>query len=509
MASRHPDSPIDMYECPECGAQFSLGGAEGGLTQYPVLGYECPTCKEVIASNDLIDLPRPNDPLNGLFDDVVDGPVRKKGILKPDKVLKTRAKEVFSDGKKIDSESLSRQSPGLLEIKSSFSKSSDEDRTVLCTPLMEVAHPKLYRDNGFRIAGLHVDATPRELSKHADKLKVMDQIGYGHAANTAAFPLEPLPTLDQIRKSMQQLKDPEKRLIDEFFWFWPETFGESSKDQALQALARGDGAGAYDIWTERKGVSSSRAVAYHNLAVLMHMLALDWTRSYIDSTPDEEAAKRIKDYWRKANRYWKRTNDNDFIWDVVKERIRTLDDERLTTGFGRRMREVLAEALCSINTQLAFTYAEQNKIDDAKRHLVYIQDFGLTRKQQEKLLDAVFAPYRKRLLQSGEAIDSEKDNVRKLELSSSLATQARAIFPLFEFFYGATSNQRIDLFDQIILSCVNATSSFTSENNVNQACLGLLKWCLDYAFGEELRARIYEFKINVCATYQLMGPRPV
>ena len=373
---------------------------------------------------------------------------------------------------------------------------------------MEVAHPKLYRENGFRIAGLHVDATSKELSKHADKLKIMDQIGYGHAANTAAFPLDPLPTLDQIRESMQRLKDPEKRLVDEFFWFWPETFGESPNDGALQALAQGDGARAYDLWTERKSDSEKSAVAYHNLAVLMHMLALDWTRSYIDSTPDEEADKRIKDYWRRANRYWKRTCDNDSIWDVVKERIRTLDDERLTTGFGRRMRKVLPEALCIINAQLALDYAEQEKTDYAKMHLGYAQDFGLNGKQQEKIFDAVLAPFRKRLLQAAQAVDVEAKTDTKLEMALSLATEAASKTQLFDFFYGTASDQRAELFDQVSLACVNGTSAYTNDKEVTGSCIQVLKLALSFSHRDDLRERINTFikNVEIGLRRQLLSP---
>jgi hypothetical protein len=497
MAAAHPNAPIDFYECPECAAQFSVEG-NGGLTEHPIVGYECPACKEVIASENLIDLPRPNDPFDGLFDDLYDGPVRKKGILKPDKVLKIRAKEIFADGKKMGTPPPRVQSLGRPETKPPpVSNSSDENRPVLCTALMEVAHPKLYRENGFRIAGLHVDASPKELSKHADKLKIMDQIGYGHAGNTAAFPLEPLPSLDQIREAMQRLKDPEKRLVDEFFWFWPEVSGESSKDEALQALAGGDGARAYDIWTDRKGVSSSSAVAYHNLAVLMHMLALDWTRSYIDSTPDEEAAKRIKDYWRKANRYWKRTNENDFVWDVVKGRIRTLDDERLTTGFGRRMRGVLPEALCLINASLALAYLEQDKTDYAKMHLSFVQDFGLSGKQQEKVFDTLLNPYRKRLLQAAQALEAEAKPASKLDMGISLATEAAEKFRLFDFFYGTASEQRTELFDQVSLACVNAVSVYTNDTEVTDSCVQLLRLSLTLSYQDDLRERINTFIKNV------------
>ena len=39
---------------------------------------------------------------------------------------------------------------------------------------MDVAHADLYFDNPFRITGLRVDATSREITKQADALKYLE-----------------------------------------------------------------------------------------------------------------------------------------------------------------------------------------------------------------------------------------------------------------------------------------------------------------------------------------------
>ena len=96
----------------------------------------------------------------------------------------------------------------------------------------------LFRHNAFRITGLAVDATAREVIRHADKLKMLLELGQEPLAKNNAHPLDPPPTIDEIREAIQKIKDPEKRLIDEFVWFWPEEFGKSDSDPALQALAK-------------------------------------------------------------------------------------------------------------------------------------------------------------------------------------------------------------------------------------------------------------------------------
>ena len=123
-----------------------------------------------------------------------------------------------------------------------------------CKPLIQAANRDLFRHNAFRITGLPVDASIREISKQADKLKMMEELGHGSSAHTGAFALDPPPSVDQIREAIQKLKDPEKRLIDEFFWFWPEQFGNSQSDAAIGALRSGDGETALKIWSLKRRI---------------------------------------------------------------------------------------------------------------------------------------------------------------------------------------------------------------------------------------------------------------
>ena len=171
--------------------------------------------------------------------------------------------------------------------------SKEQRSSTECLPLLEAANLNIYRENPFRITGLPVDATTKEITRHADKLKQMEELGYGQLANTAAFALDPPPTVDQIREAMRRLKEPEQRLIDEFFWFWPKTFGESANDPAIQALRAGDMSKAYEIWETEEGEPTTGFIANHNIAVMLHLVALDWTLYQINAEVD--AGERGKD----------------------------------------------------------------------------------------------------------------------------------------------------------------------------------------------------------------------
>src|ERR1035437_3532286 len=91
-----------------------------------------------------------------------------------------------------------------------------------CKPLLDAATKDLSRNNAFRITGLPVDASVPQITKNEDRLTPMTKLGLGESANKSAFALKPPPTLAQLHKAYENLKDPEKRLLDEFFWFWPE-----------------------------------------------------------------------------------------------------------------------------------------------------------------------------------------------------------------------------------------------------------------------------------------------
>ena len=91
------------------------------------------------------------------------------------------------------------------------------NRPTECKPLLEAATKDLFRKNAFRVLGLAVDATNREVSKHGVKMKQMEELGLGKASQAGAFPMSPPPSHDEIRATIQKLQDAEKRLVDELF----------------------------------------------------------------------------------------------------------------------------------------------------------------------------------------------------------------------------------------------------------------------------------------------------
>ncbi len=364
---------------------------------------------------------------------------------------------------------------------------------VQCAPLMSVATIDLFKKNGFRITGLAVDATSKEVSKRGERLKMMEEMGHGAAVNTNAFPLNPPPSVDEIRESLQRLKDPETRLIEEFFWFWPESFGQSAADEAIQAYVTGQGERAFDLWIERKSDPDKKATAYHNLAVVNHLMAIEWSLHYLEAAPDEASSERMDAYWSTSTRYWRRTIQDDDVWDKVKNRIRGLDDPRLTTGLARRMRELLPEALATINASFAFRLAERGRISETRTHIGYIKKFKLEPALEEEIFAHVLAPLRDRFSNGIKpAADSDLDPKKRFEAAKAILNQAPALSHLMELFFGKTSHHRTELFDEMALACAYAATAYQKATGDLEGFIAISKDALTYASATEARNRVKE-----------------
>lgn len=361
-----------------------------------------------------------------------------------------------------------------------------------CKPLIDAANKNLFRNNAFRITGLSIDATTREINKHADTLKLMEEFGQGESIHTSAFALKPPPTLDQIRGAIEKLKDPEKRLVDEFFWFWPLDFGQSQSDPTLQAIASGDLNSALETWTSLEERHASSVVATHNLALAYHLAALDWETWAFNGQTDEKRQKKIAVYWREAFRRWNSLAADDRIWDRVVARVREIDDPRLTAGFARRMRSSLPQALGKINAELALAFAESGKIELARIHIQFMRNTLQGLENAEKAAEMVLAPAKARLRV---LIDNAKNSVMTDPATGGQVTRdliegARPTLFLFELFFDHNEHGQKDVFDEVASACVNGLVSYQRETGNDETFVELLRMSLPLAVSAEVKQRI-------------------
>ena len=372
------------------------------------------------------------------------------------------------------------------------SGASRRGSSVTCNPLLGVATPEMFRANAFRITGLAVDASMREITKHADKLKMMEELGQGKSLHAGAFALKTPPTVDQIREAVQRLKDPEQRIIDEFFWFWPRQFGQSTSDPALSALRGGDADTALEIWMALETSPFDGHVAMHNVAVLWHLMALEWENHYAKTEFTAEKTKEIERLWRGAFKRWYLLAVDDLFWESVTTRIKQIDDPRLTSGFARRMRVTLPLALNKINAELALRYAESGRMDMARFHVQFMRDNNQGPSNFGKAAELVLSPTTTRLKQQ---IDRAQQRANKnpadaVSAARELLNHAPSSLILFELFFGKESEARNELSDEVAALCNQLQVEYHKATGDNQGCLDLLRAALAFATSAEQRQRI-------------------
>jgi hypothetical protein len=379
--------------------------------------------------------------------------------------------------------------PSTTESVTLTSRSSEG--STECRPLLDVATKDLFRKNVFRITGLRVDATSREIGKHAERLKLLAELGQDAQPN-AAFPLRPAPTVEDIRDAIQRLKDPEKRLIDEFFWFWPEDFGQSRPDAAIQALEKGDLEAAAEIWMSKRKHPSEGIAATHNLALIFHISALEWEVHSLSTEIDAKRREEVIQYWKAAFYRWGRILANEQLWEKVATRVHHLNEPNLTTGFVRRMRATLPAAFVKINAELALAFAESSKPEVARLHIELMRGTSESRAHVEKITELVLMPTRKRLQEQVRKVKERADAnaTDAITVGRELLEHARGTLALFDLFIGSNRHLRDDAFDEVAETCNRLQVTYHKATTDNETCLEFLKVLLPFAASQELREQI-------------------
>jgi hypothetical protein len=380
-----------------------------------------------------------------------------------------------------------------------------------CRQMLDVATPEMFRINAFRITGLPVDATTREITKHADKLKMMEELGEGKSVHTGALALKTPPTVDQIREAIQRLKDPELRIIDEFFWFWPRQFGKSSSDPAIKALEGGDADAALEIWKALETSPSDGFIAMHNVAVLRHLLALEWENHYAKTGEfTEENRRKTEKLWRAAFKRWDLLATDDLLWESVSARIKQLDDPRLTSGFARRMRATLPHALDKINAELAVRYAESGRMDLAQVHVQFMRETNQGLDNIEKTAELVLVPATARLKQQIQRVQQHaaKRPSDGVNAGRELLEHARCSFVLFDLFFGEESEQRHALSEEIASLCNVVSIAYQKATGNHKVSIELLREALPFATSIDLLRLIEEniTKMTENLTFKRLDP---
>jgi hypothetical protein len=392
----------------------------------------------------------------------------------------------------------------MVALNHSQGSSNDE-----CQLLLDACTPHVYRQNAFRITGLLPDASIRDIKRRIDDLKHADEMGDAEEEHSHAFALHPPPTIDQIRDAALRLQDPERRIIEEFFWFWPMEWGNGKQDPALHALTQGDNKTPFRMW--KKALSSDdpeeTIVSKHNLAVMYQMAALDGELKSVKKSLTEDSLARIDEYWRTSFIWWEELSKAETFWSLISARIRMLNEPRLTTGFSRRLRATFPQAMDKINAMLAVQYIESGNAQLAQKHIAFMYETHQGLDNVSKTLALVTDPLRARIC---DAID------KAIHIADQSPTRAvRAAEDLFKAIHQPLSiimeilpredHDRIDLCDAVAEAALDCSNAFVREEHDPEQCLAILEEAQSIAGSQESRQKIADI-IEIARGATLLQP---
>ena len=382
--------------------------------------------------------------------------------------------------------------------------------------LLNMARPDIYRINAFRILGLPTTASRKESHSHLRKLELAEKFGNSVQIERGILPLTPPPDADARQAAAQRLNEPEQRLVDELFWFWPLSLGASAdKDDALVAMRSGDFSGAVSLWKRHEEGSSEANVSMHNLAIMYHALALDL--EYVGET-QALAKKQIQqkqEYWEQAFPRWQILLNHEGFWRRLTARIREMDDPRLTTGTARRIREGLPLVLLSINAALAIRAAQKDKKDGVSHHIGLMLNSGFDEAVVAEALRWAITPLRDR----GRLICTDAENETKKspwsgdKVARGVIQQTSQLLLTLDVVLPKGHPSREVAHDEVALCILRSQVAFANKTENWSISLELAQQALKIAVGASVCQRIEEsieiVKKNIeYATCWFCGVRP-
>ena len=382
--------------------------------------------------------------------------------------------------------------------------------------LLNMARPDIYRINAFRILGLPATASRKESHSHLRRLEIAEKFGNTIQIERGILSLTPPPDTDARQAAAQRLNDPEQRLVDELFWFWPFSLGVSADmDDALVAMRGGDFSGAVSLWKRHEEQSSEANVSMHNLAIMYHALALDLEYVQEMQTLSKRQIQQKQEYWEQAFPRWQILLNHEGFWHRLTARIRELDDPRLTTGTARRIREGLPLALLSINAALAIRAAQKKKKDGVSYHIGLMRNSGFDEAVVDEALRRAVAPIRDRvkLICTAAKTETEKSPRFGDKVARGVVQQTAQLLSVLDMLLPKGHPSHEVAHDEVALYILRSQIAFAGKTGNWRVSLELLQQAVKIAVAASVRQRIEEsieiVKKNIeYATCWFCGVRP-
>ena len=346
---------------------------------------------------------------------------------------------------------------------------------------------ELYAKNPFRLIGARVDATAREIDRQYQRA-VLD--GESHKPGKGLLAPSPPPTIDDLREARQRLLDPQRRIIDEFFWFWPDTDRGTAVDPALAAIANGKLQEAIKVWSEQD--RDDNPVAKHNLAVLFSLLAIDLERARRSNTLSKEQSDLLAKYWQTSVREWFFIFQNESLWNRFAARIKELDDPQLTEDFAGRFRDALPKTLVRIHADLAIKAAEYNESEQVRRQNDLIAAYEQPRELLNEIFEELLKPFGEQIkaLCENAARSAKADPLRGFDAATTLITESKPILRLINAFLPSGNPSRDYANDEVALQSFECAVDYINKTGEWDKGVALLQTLSAIAASQGAKERL-------------------
>jgi len=385
--------------------------------------------------------------------------------------------------------------------------------------LIEHAQPRLYESNAFRITGLPVDASLRDISRTTQKLEMIAK-GFGTGeVMLSCFDTTP-SSAEDIRAALQVFKDPERRLLNELFWFWPID-GSSADDPAITALSSGRYGAAELTWaalaTEQSALDAlsvrldspcsedekehlvenkrklerATAVAIHNLAVLNHIRAI---ANSVENSRLALAVLNEMDPWEASFKFWSILWSRHTFWEIFSNRIRTMNDPRVRIELAELTWSTLPLALLSINARLAIGLSERGDFQKAGVQLRIMKQSGFPQSVATEALRKGLKPLEAELLHLCETTKEATQASPKgaAGIVRDLLERKKKYLQTFNYLLGAGDPVRDSVHDLVAQTGRSGLVAYVNNTDDWEGALPVFEECLSLANSASVRSQLEE-----------------
>jgi len=171
----------------------------------------------------------------------------------------------------------------------------------------------LIYQNPFRVLGLPVTATDREIVKSISDLSIFMEMGKTKEFDCDHFfPARPHRTSESIANASRKIEQPGNKLFYALFWFW-ENPANTIDEMAFEELKRGNVDRAIQFWLKEttNGITTKNSSNHKNLAVLY--LGLSSENGKLNKT-------RFMESLELSGNFLANSHFEQFIKDVVGSR---------------------------------------------------------------------------------------------------------------------------------------------------------------------------------------------